>query len=227
MTFEKKKGLKKENFLKEEKVDPFVAHCYNVWKDLKEVKTEDLFLLKTISWKGIRDVAIRLLLGRRHNNSYYFKFSAYQHQIYIRDMSGEYDFFDISKIEDLPSIKTEMSKENFCTKIDIELKKFLSVVDTLKFCNIELELTEEKTKAVYPTKYLSQWKDVELRETDCIICYEGCGTYLRCCKKPICIKCVSNIVEKSECPHCRKNHSDYDDEEGFDEDCEPHIFLTT
>lgn len=213
--------------LKVKVIDPFLIDSYNIYKELMIGKTKKLFQVKTITFQGIRDVYIRLELNRKLE-TYHFDCVIGHDDIHIYS-DGCYNpiLIGVEK-HPLPTIKPNMSKEEFCTEIDNELKNCLDNVKRLKYCKVENLLTNsEKVRlSSFPKNYLSNWKDVDFREPDCVICYDNCGTYMRCCKKPVCIACVSRIVHDSECPHCKHDHLDYAREEELDEDrFTPHIYM--
>lgn len=183
---------------------PFLVYCYEIYNRNCEF-CFSLYKTKTVSLFGIKNLIIDLNFNLE-NNVFSLVVNFMSTQI-IEDIDN-CPFESMRKLY-LPKITKNMSQEDFCREFDIGLKNFSKQIKKLRYCKIQNKIVEEEIiPPPFPKDYFSDWKDAVFRETQCLVCYEECSTFVKCCDKPFCIPCLSKI-EKKHCPHCNFNHYEY------------------
>jgi hypothetical protein len=192
---------------------PFLVHCYKIYTGEYDRYDDDgdlvrptLYETKSISLFGIKNLKMTLRLISFKDESFGLCVEFVASDILLRKNNSS-SYFELSHQCYLTKIKRNMNESDFYREFDIAFGNFLGEVKDFRYCKVKNELVDSKFNPkipLFPSEYLSDWKEAEFRNTECLGCREECGTFLTCCNKPFCIPCFSNLEKKWRCSECNQ-----------------------
>lgn len=203
----KPKKLVEETKTKE--IDNFLVHCYEMYNKNRNFC---FYTTKMISLFEIKNLLMEL--NFKIEDDIFSLVAIFISTQIVQDVND--CFFESSREYRSSKITKNMCQEDFCREFDIVLKKFAKDIKELKYCKIQNKIVkkDEDAQPRFPKDYyFSDWKDAQFRETQCLVCYEECSTFVKCCNKSFCIPCLSNL-QKTNCPHCNFDHYHYIERHG-------------